>query len=1255
MISRASAPSLFPILIIILVVAFPAPTALLSQTTPSSTFPLTGLLPKQETGTRQLLADHPENDGRGVVVAVFDSGIDPGAEGLQKTSHGKPKIIDFIDATGSGDVDTSVAAEVADGTVTGLSGRQLSLPPDWKELLDPDQPTVQLGLKAAWDLFPSSLVSRLKEERREAFAREQETLRAETARDESLDPEEREARLKALDAAMTDFRDPGPVFDCIVLRDRSTQQWRAFVDTDEDGDLADERALTNYGIEPRYATFGEDAQLNFTVRIHPHGRRLTIVVPANMHGTHVAGIIGAHYPESPELDGLAPGVQILSVKIGDTRLNGMETCSAVIQGLRAVESYGCQMINMSYGEPTRLPNQGRIVEAITRLVHEKDVIFVASAGNAGPALTTVGAPGATTSAVIGVGAFVTPAMMRAGYALRQTHPDLAYTWSSRGPAADGALGVSICAPGGALSPVPQYTLQRNRYANGTSMSSPNACGSIAVLLGALKREALPYSAASLKRLIENTAQAVPGADVFSAGHGFLRVDRALEAFRQHQTIAEEPRYEIRLPTERKGRGLYLRQNREELSSRAISVTVTPRFTDTFPNESKLKFNRRLRLRSTVPWLEVPEFLFLTHRPSRFDMDLDPKAIPSRASGLHSGEIQALDIADPEAGPIFRVPATLLLASSPAGFPLPPEPHEEAGSLEPGEIARTFLTPPEHTSWAEVTFIHRSHQARQAILHPMQILAQRRHPETGSRYRLDLSPLETVQRKITIVPGQLLEIATAANWSNQGPLAYTLQVRFGGASPSHPVQILSPGQPVARVDLQGSHDDTAIQPSARLTHWHAEISPEASEILPIEEPWAPSPTGPQLYEARVRYGFGLDEATSVLPRFPSFNQRLYEADLQSQLFTVTDANGMILAQDDGWDPDAVSLKKGAFQLHYHWRHPDPALLGRLAQQPMTLEGPLKSPLTLGVHATRREAIAGENPLRASTLDRREILPLHLSTLALEEFPSPALGAQTFIGHLKLHPEDPQSAVRLVHTTTTRSPPLNHEEKAPLKNLQTLREEALQTLLQREEFDTFDQTLQSYREDYPEALMGDVLALHRSDTVERRRHHHEELVALCDTILGKIDQAALARHRGKRLLESDRDLARRFDREFTIFTDALYRKCRAIAYHDGQHEKRGEPFSPEPFEQAFQELRTWVDTEKPEFVLAHIRWHRRHGRFGQALNLLNRHMSEVAPTRLLHRKRVTILGSLGWELWEAHETQWNRRRFAPQQEPDEGPAP
>ncbi|KAG4133777.1 hypothetical protein ERO13_D08G110724v2 [Gossypium hirsutum] len=92
-----------------------------------STF-LASLMPKKEIGADRFIEAHPFYDGRGALIAIFDSGVDPAAAGLQLTSDGKPKILDVIDCTGSGDVDTSKVVKAdGDGRIRGASGCIIAL------------------------------------------------------------------------------------------------------------------------------------------------------------------------------------------------------------------------------------------------------------------------------------------------------------------------------------------------------------------------------------------------------------------------------------------------------------------------------------------------------------------------------------------------------------------------------------------------------------------------------------------------------------------------------------------------------------------------------------------------------------------------------------------------------------------------------------------------------------------------------------------------------------------------------------------------------------------------------------------------------------------------------------------------------------------------------------------------------------------------------------------------------------------------
>lgn len=211
---------------------------------PCDKFPVCDLLPKKETTAASFIQKYPEFDGRGVKIAIFDSGVDPGAPGLQTTTDGKPKIIAMMDGSGAGDVDTSKTVKLEeDGTITGLSGRKLTIPKSWKN----PSGEFHVGLKPAFDLYNTCLEKRIKTEYRdkvwnpshakakvEALRKLNEfndKVKKTSAKsevnlnnDQKLEMEELQAAVDNLNQLEQKYTDLGPSYDCVVFHDG--EMWR---------------------------------------------------------------------------------------------------------------------------------------------------------------------------------------------------------------------------------------------------------------------------------------------------------------------------------------------------------------------------------------------------------------------------------------------------------------------------------------------------------------------------------------------------------------------------------------------------------------------------------------------------------------------------------------------------------------------------------------------------------------------------------------------------------------------------------------------------------------------------------------------------------------------------------------------------------------------------------------------------------------------------------------------------------------------
>ena len=185
-----------------------------------------------------------------------------------------------------------------------------------------------------------------------------------------------------------------------------------------------------------------------------------------MHGSHVAGIIGAKRGNGRGMDGVADNVRIMPVSV--VPANGDERDKDVANGIRYAVENGAKVINMSFGK--RLSPFKEQVDAAIRFAEERDVLIVHAAGNNGENYDSLPAypsakyeNGQTARNVIVVG--------NSTWRVNETLPSRSSNY--------GVQTVDLFAPGTEIL----STLPNNHYASlsGTSMASPMTAG-VAVLL-----------------------------------------------------------------------------------------------------------------------------------------------------------------------------------------------------------------------------------------------------------------------------------------------------------------------------------------------------------------------------------------------------------------------------------------------------------------------------------------------------------------------------------------------------------------------------------------------------------------------------------------------------------------------------------------------------------------------------------------------------------------------------------------------------
>jgi len=163
----------------------------------------------------------------------------------------------------------------------------------------------------------------------------------------------------------------------------------------------------------------------------------------------------------------------------------------------------------------------------------------------------------------------------------------------------------------------------------------------------------------------------------------------------------------------------------------------------------------------------------------------------------------------------------------------------------------------------------------------------------------------------------------------------------------------------------------VQPQLQLKNAEVVLKPTEAKISPLSATRDVIPDGRQVYQNLLAFNLNVAKAADVSIYAPIFNDLLYEAEFESQMWMLFDANKALVATGDAHSHTSFTkLDKGEYTIRLQVRHEKRDLLEKISEANLVASFKLTSPLTLDFYENYNQCIVGgrkyvSSPLRLST--------------------------------------------------------------------------------------------------------------------------------------------------------------------------------------------------------------------------------------------------------------------------------------------------